>query len=437
MQRPAILGGPRSVPDAKPVWPKIDAATLQEIERVLTTEPLCPVGNTGIQGEFENRFAAFHGRNFALATNGGTAALMLSVHGSGVQPGDEVIVSPFTWGASISCALQCGGIPIFADIQRSTFALDPDAVRAVISERTRAIVVVHLFGGPANLNALRGIADEHGIALIEDCAQAAGGWYDGQRLGTIGDFGAFSLQASKNLTGGEGGILICDDREMFERAMSMGTHPQRLFAELTLPEFQQRIDSLAFNYRMHTTSAAIAKGQLDHLDQWTDMRNDNAAKLYDAVKNFDFLEIPEIPNQTSTSKHAFYHMPFIYRPGVLPIDRDLFCRALSAEGMTAEPYVRIPFHLRPRIQNHDYFGRGYPWSLADSPPRYQRGDCPVAEEICEVEFQIKDPLHEECSDVVAGMVEAFRKIENAAEAIAAAASEVVEFDLAERTKGWD
>ena len=412
----ALLGGPKAVTLEPPEWPRVDDEVVREVTRVLTGEPLCPVGNTGIQGEFENAFAAFHGRRFALATNGGTAALMLSVHGAGVLPGDEVICSPFTWGASIACALQCAAIPIFADIERTSLALDPRSVRERVSERTRAIVVVHLFGYPADLDGLLEVADEHGIPLIEDCAQATGAWYRGRRVGAWGAFGAFSLQASKNLTGGEGGILVCDDRELYERAMSMGTHPQRLVAELELPEFRRRIDSLAFNFRMHTASAAMAKVQLGYLDEWTEMRAKNAAHLYEALRGVPWVAAQAPPD--GGSRHGYYHIPFTYVPGVLPIDRDRFLEALVAEGAPAGLYVKVPFHLRPRIRDHDWLGRGFPWSLSDSPPRYGPGDCPVAEELADLELQIKASFHEDCPDLMQQIADAFIKVgESAADLV--------------------
>jgi dTDP-4-amino-4,6-dideoxygalactose transaminase len=419
---PALLGGSKAVTLPFPVWPRIDDEVIREVTRVLTSEPLCPVGNTGIQGEFERRFASFHGRRFGLATNGGTAALMLSAHGAGVEPGDEVIVAPFTWGASISCVLQCAAIPIFADIDPLTCALDAESVRARITPRTRAIVVVHLFGHPAEMESLLSVAREHGLALIEDCAQAAGGLYRGQRLGSLGDFGAFSLQASKNLTGGEGGILICDDRRSYERAMSLGTHPVRLEAELELEEFRQKIDSLAYNFRMHTASAAIANSQLQYLDGWTEQRERNARRLYDAVRRLSFIRIPEPPDPASGSRHAFYHVPFLHVPDALPIDRDLFCAALRAEGVPADPYVQVPFHLRPRFQNRDWLGRGFPWSLADPAPEYARGDCPVAEALCEQEWQIKASFHEDVPELMQQIAVAIAKVGDAADAIAEAAS---------------
>jgi dTDP-4-amino-4,6-dideoxygalactose transaminase len=418
MQDPALLGGPKAVTQPYLGWPPIDEETIQTVVRVLTTEPLCPVGATGIQGDFEKSFAALHEGRFALATNGGTAALMLSVHGAGVEPGDEVIVSPFSWGASLSCVLQCGGIPVFADVDDETFALDPRSVETRITERTKAIVIVHLFGGPADMDGLLEVARRHDLRVIEDCAQATGAFYKGRRVGTLGDFGAFSLQASKTLTGGEGGILICEDRYMYERAMSMGTHPVRLLAELELPEFRRKIDSLAFNFRMHTASAAIASCQLPHLDDWTAARGRNARRLYEKVADLPFLHLPRLPDEKEGSRHAFYHVPFTLRPGALPIDRDLFCRALQAEGIPGEPYVGVPLYLRPRIQERDFLGRGFPWSLVSDPPTYARGDCPVTEALCEVEWQVKTSLHQDVPELIDEIAAGIAKVGDAADAIA-------------------
>jgi dTDP-4-amino-4,6-dideoxygalactose transaminase len=189
-------------------------------------------------------------------------------------------------------------------------------------------------------------------------------------------------------------------------------------AELELPEFRAKIDSLAFNFRMHTAAAAIANAQLDHLDEWTAQRNRNARDLYERVRALPFLRIPPLPDETEESLHGFYHVPFTLRPGVLPIDRDLYCRALQAEGVPAEPYVRIPLHLRPRMQNHDYIGRGFPWSLVEDPPRYARGDCPVAEGLCDVEWQVKASLHEPAPELVGEIAAAIEKVGQNADLLA-------------------
>jgi dTDP-4-amino-4,6-dideoxygalactose transaminase len=411
-EQSALLGGPKSVTAEAPPWPLVDAEALAEITRVITEETLCPVGAEGTQGEFERSFAAMHGRKYGLAVNGGTAALMLALHGAGVLPGDEVIASPFTWGASVSCILQNLAIPIFADIDPNTFTLDPDSIERKITPRTRAIVVVHIFGFPADMTRVMEVADRHGLAVIEDCAQAHGGKHAGRLLGSWGTVGAFSLQASKNLTGGEGGILICDDREVLERAMSMGTHPQRLYAELELPEYREKIDSLAFNYRMHSMAAALANTQLKYLDEWTLARGRNARWLYDEVRDLPFVHIPD--PLLETERHAYYNVPFTYVPDVIPLSRSEFVEALKAEGVNAGVYVRVPLYLRPRFQNHDYFGRGYPWVIADEPVVYRQGDCPVAEAMAKVEFQVSGNYYVDSPELMHQVATAMRKVgENA------------------------
>lgn len=408
----ALLGGEPAVSAPTPPWPLVDTETLAAITKVITEETLCPVGAEGTQGEFERRFAGMHGRRYGLAVNGGTAALMLALHGAGVLPGDEIIASPFTWGASVSCILQNLAIPIFADIDPHTFTLDPDSIEAKVTPRTRAIVVVHIFGFPADMTRIMEVANRHGLAVIEDAAQAHGGKHAGRYLGSWGTVGAFSLQASKNLTGGEGGILICDDRVVYERAMSMGTHPQRLYAELELPEFKEKIDSLAFNYRMHSMSAAMANSQLQYLEGWTLARGRNAMRLYDAVRDIPYVEVP--PPLLETDRHAYYNIPFTYRPDVIPLSRDEFVQALKAEGVDGNVYVRVPLYLRPRFQNHDYFGRGYPWSIAEEPVIYRKGDCPVAERIAKVEFQVNGNYYEDAPELMAQVGAAMRKVgENA------------------------
>lgn len=173
-----------------PAWPLVDSEALAKITRVITEETLCPVGAEGTQGEFERNFAAMHGRRYGLAVNGGTAPLMLGLHGAGVQPSDEVIASPFTWGASVSCILQNLAIPIFADIDRNTFTLDPASIEGKVTPRTKAIVVVHIFGFPADMTRIMEVANRHGLAVIEDCAQAHLAMHAGKPVGSWGTVGA-------------------------------------------------------------------------------------------------------------------------------------------------------------------------------------------------------------------------------------------------------
>ena len=205
--------------------------------------------------------------------------------------------------------------------------------------------------------------------------------------------------------------------------MSLGTHPLRLEAELELDEFRQRIDSLAYNFRMHTACAAMANTQLKYLDDWTQARNRNARRLYDAVRELPFLQVQEPPGEASGSRHAYYRVPFLYVPGVLPIDRDLFSAALRAEGVPAQAYVRVPFYLRPRFQQRDWLGRGFPWSLGEPPSQYEAGDCPVAEALCAQELELEGSLHEDVPELIDQIADAIAKVGESAQDIAAAAQQ--------------
>jgi perosamine synthetase len=188
----------------------------------------------------------------------------------------------------------------------------------------------------------------------------------------------------------------------------MGTHPQRLYAELELPEYREKIDSLAFNYRMHSMAAALANTQLKYLEEWTLARGRNARRLYDAVRDLPYVNIPE--ELPETERHAYYNIPFTYRPDVIPLSRNEFVEALKAEGVSAGIYVRVPLYLRPRFQQHDYFGRGYPWALAEEPIQYREGDCPVAESMAKVEFQVGGNYYADAPDLMEQIAAAFRKV---------------------------
>ena len=194
--------------------------------------------------------------------------------------------------------------------------------------------------------------------------------------------------------------------------MSMGTHPQRLYAELELPQFREKIDSLGFNYRMHSMAAAMANTQLKYLEEWTLARGRNARQLYAEVADLPYIEVPEALPETD--RHAYYNIPFTYRPDVIPLSRTEFVDALKAEGVSGNVYVRVPLYLRPRFQNHDYFGRGYPWALADEPIEYRKGDCPVAERMAKVEFQVSGNYYVDSPELMSQVAAAFRKVgENA------------------------
>ena len=411
----ALLGGPKSVTKPVAPWPRVDDEVVAEVTRVLTTESLCPPGKGSIIGQFEDNFARWVGRNFALATNGGTAALHAGLLACGVQAGDEVITTPHTWGASTASILHCMAVPIFADIRPDNFTINPASIERKITPRTRAILAVHIYGEPCDMDAIMAVAKRHGIKTVEDCAQAHGARYKGRLVGTLGDVAAFSFQASKNLTGGEGGMMLCDDRATLERAMGLATHPARLEKELTLDEPIKYMDSLAYNYRMHTLAAAIANCQLKYLTRWQAERHRNLLYLADRIADLDFVRLStfDYPIQ-----HGCYHVGLRLVPDVLPLDRDQVQQLLRAEGWAQDNYVGTPIYLRPRFKDRNYFGNGQPWALADPAVQYAEGDCPMAELACRTELTPTGPPREPDPELMDQWALALRKVARHADAAA-------------------
>lgn len=409
----ALNGGPKAVTREWPSWPALDEEAVAEVNRVLRDEQLSQLGGTGIVGQLEKEFASYQGRKFPLACNGGTAALDIAVAVSGAGPGDEVITSPYTWGATVGCIIHNNAIPIFADIHPETLTLDPESVRSKLTPRTKAIVVVHIYGHPTDMDPIMGIADERGIKVIEDCAQAHGATYKGRKVGSLGHFGAFSLQASKNLIGGEGGILFMDEEGDYFHALSVATHPARQATELPLDSpWRDYIDSLQPNYRIHPLAAAIAKAGLKHLDPQVSARQANAVRLAEGLEDVPGVRVQRVSPDCT---HAYHMIPLFFVPEELPgVDREKFCQALRAEGVPIFSYVHTPIHLRGIHRDWKYYGKGCPWScpFAERHIRYSTGDCPVAERHCDQhELNLgSGGLYEDQSELIGQVVNAFHKV---------------------------
>jgi hypothetical protein len=282
-----------------------------------------------------------------------------------------VIVSPYTWGATVGCILHANAIPVFADIDPHSLNLDPAAVARRITPRTRAIVVVHLYGQPADMDPILELAQAHHLVVIEDCAQAHGATYKGRKVGSLGHIGCFSFQASKHLPTIEGGMLVTDDEEVYYRALLLAMHPQRQVVETAQSPLARYVDSLGFNYRMHPYAAAL--GLARHM------------------------------------------IPVRYRAGDLHgLPREVYREAVRAEGVNLGSYVRVPIHLRPRLQERYFYGRGCPWTCRPGHPEivYRPGDCPVAERFCaEEELTLySTPLCDADDALIDQLAAAFAKV---------------------------
>lgn len=311
---------------------------LEAIKRVLDSGMLA-------QGEevysFEDEFSDYLGVNHSKAVANGTSALDVALKSLEIGEGDEVITSPFSFIASSNCILFQDADPVFADIDKYTFNLDPESVKEKITDKTKAIIAVHLFGQPADMEALKEIAEEHDVKLVEDCAQAHGAEINGKKVGSIGDIGTFSFYPTKNMTTGEGGMVTTNDEDLANRADLIRDHGQ-----------SDKYDHarLGYNLRMTNIAAAIGRIQLKNLDKWNKIRNENAEKLTKEIKDIPGLTPPKVMDGV---KHV-YHQYVLRVEDEFPLDRDELVEELRDNGIgTAVHYPK------PIVQQNYYKKMGF------------------------------------------------------------------------------
>ncbi|MCH4562723.1 DegT/DnrJ/EryC1/StrS aminotransferase family protein [Halomonas sp. EGI 63088] len=316
-------------------WPRFEEDELAAVSRVLRSGWVNYwSGEEGIS--FEREFAAFHDVPHAVVLSNGTLALELALLALGVGPGDEVVVTPRSFMASVSCVVARGARPVFADVDPDSGNLTAESVRAVLTPRTRAIIAVHLAGWPCDLDALRALADEGGLWLIEDCAQAHGATWRGRLVGSVGDAAAFSFCTDKIIsTGGEGGMLLLRDEKAWQRAWSYKDHGkswEAVHAEHP-PGFRWLHESFGTNWRLTEMQSAIGRVQLRKLPGWLARRRENAAVLAERLAGLPGLRVPLPPPEAG---HAFYKFHAFLDPRALAPgwDRDAIIAAIEARGVT-------------------------------------------------------------------------------------------------------
>jgi dTDP-4-amino-4,6-dideoxygalactose transaminase len=316
------------IPVAKPIIGDDESAA---VDRVLRSGMVAQGPEVAA---FETEFAEhFVGGRECVAVNSGTAGLHLGMLAAGIGPGDEVIVPSFTFAATANSVALTGATPVFADIEPEYFSLDPAAVEAAITPRTRAIMPVHLYGHPARMVELAALAERHGLLLFEDAAQAHGASLDGTSVGAFGRFAMFSLYPTKNMTSGEGGMVSCDDAELARQV--------RLLRNQGM-EQQYRNEIVGFNARMTDIHAAIGRVQLTKVDGWTGTRQSNAARLSAELRGV------VTPAVAPGAVHV-YHQYTIR----VPEDRDGFVQALREEyGVGSGVYYPIPNHRLPSLAGY-------------------------------------------------------------------------------------
>lgn len=358
--------------------------------------------------KLEREWAEYFGIRHAVSVNSATSGLYAAVGAAGIGPGDEVIVSSYTMTASATAALVYGGIPVFADIDPETFCLSPQSIRERITPYTKAIIVVDIFGHPAEMYEIMRIAREHHLIVIEDAAQAPGAHYHGRNAGALADMGVFSLNYHKTIHCGEGGVVVTDNDEFAERLQLIRNHGEVVVKNKGVTNL---VNMVGFNYRMTEIEAAIASEQLKKLEGLVTPRVEAAEFLTCELSGLPGLTPPAVrPNV----RHGYYIYAMKYDAAATGVPRETFAAALRAEGIPlGEGYVE-PIYLQPIYQQRIAFGKdGFPFTYPGYQGRvdYERGVCPVTErmhfkELLHGDFCHAGMTHEDLEDIV----RAFRKV---------------------------
>jgi perosamine synthetase len=378
----AALGG-RPLIDKKEnlgQYPPIGANERQRIATVLETGilwgPWAPMTR-----ELEQKWSERIGVKYCAALNSGTAALHCALGGCGLKLGDEVIVPAYSFIATASTILMVGAIPIFVDIQNDTGNIDPELVEAAITHKTKAILVVHLHGLPADMDRLREISDRHGLYLIEDCAQAHGATYRGKAVGSLSDVGAFSLNATKVLAGPEGGLLTTSNEAIFNRAAKM-----RVFGT-EWREGRQLVrdaDSLGYNYRTNELMSAFALARLESFDVEQEIRISNAKHFIQGIMDLPGISVPSLSTENKSHIYQMIRLRMNVQSLGLKMSsedfRDRILIALTAEGANWWVWEKKPLPAYSIFQTLNAEGENYPWCLPQSRQNiyYHPEDYPVS-----------------------------------------------------------
>ena len=325
--------------------------------------------------EFEKLASEIFRTKHAISVNSWTSGLISAIGAVGVEPGDEVIVTPWSMSASIAAVLHWGGIPVFADIDPTEFNIDPQKVREKISSRTKAILAADIFGKSANLEELMKLASEHNIKVISDTAQAPGSTFQGKFSGTVAHIGGISLNYHKHIHTGEGGILFTDDDDLAFRMKLIRNHAESIVSGAQVEDISNLI---GFNFRLGELEAAIGISQLRKLSKIIRKKQALANELTKELTGLQGLILPKVDLNL---ENVYYVYPLLIDKAIINISRANIVKALRAEGIPglSEGYQNL--HLLPVFQQKRAFGkRGFPWNQAtDSSYNYSKGICPIAE----------------------------------------------------------
>ncbi len=381
----AINGGPKTISNKFAPYNTLGEEERLAVDKVMRSGVLSKFlgvwhkdfyGGTKVQ-EFEKMAAEYFKVKHAITVNSWTSGLIAAVGALDIEPGDEIIVSPWTMTASATAILHWNAIPVFADIEEDTFNLDPVSVEANITPYTKAIMAIDIFGHSADMNALRKIADKHNLKIISDTAQAPGAIYKGKYAGTLGDIGGFSLNYHKHIHTGEGGIIVTNEDNLAERLQLIRNHAEVVVEDKGVKKINNMV---GYNFRLGEIESAIGIEQLKKLKGFAQSRERIGNRLSEGLSDLKGLKTPVIKDDCS---HIYYIYPLVLDVEKLGCSKFKIAEALRAEGVeVATSYQNI--HLIPMYQKKIAFGsKGFPWTadFARKNINYSKGICPVAERL--------------------------------------------------------
>lgn len=403
----ALLGGEKTLDKRTAEYAAV-AVPPKAYETIKTLLDNNQISEAPIVKEFEARFAEYIGVKYGLCVCNGTTSIQAALFAVGVKPGDEVIVPSFTFWASAGPIVAVGACPRFADVEEDTHNVSAASIERLITPKTRAIIVVHVWGNPCDMDAIMEVANRHGVRVVEDCSHAHGATYKGKKVGSFGAVGCFSMQGSKVLSAGEGGILVTNDRECYERAVTMG-HYERVRALGEDSEYSRYwLTGYGFKHRIHPLAVAIADANLDRLDELNEARYRNAKRLEELLSDLKFIR-PQREYDGAKRVYAYHYVQYLPEElGGLKLKTLLM--ALKAEGAKVGNCGYGKLHLAPLYTRDGVLAKEGPFTSNEYPTELADGDLPNTAKLAGSAFMLACRLEVVTDEELQTYARAFHKV---------------------------